>query len=69
VKHILIEIEDDVLHVLKIYGRAHTKVTENDILAWFKGQYAPTDIRRALRSLEDDRKAMATSETYWSVVR
>jgi len=69
VKHILIEIEDDVLHVMGIHGRFGKKVTESDLLVWFKGQYAPMDIRRALRSLEDDRKAMATSETYWSVVR
>lgn len=68
-KHILTEIEDDVLHVMGIHGRFGKKVTESDLLVWFKGQYAPMDIRRALRSLEDDRKVIASSETYWSVVR
>lgn len=63
------EIEDDVMHVMGIHGRFGKKVTESDLLVWFKGQYAPMDIRRVLRSLEEDRRVMATTETYWSLVR
>lgn len=32
----MIEIEDDVLHVMGIHGRFGKKVTESDLLVWFK---------------------------------
>lgn len=63
------EIEDDVLKVLAIYGRAGQKATETDLIVWFNGERSPSDIRQALRTLEDDRRVIATSETYWSIVK
>jgi hypothetical protein len=63
------DAETDVLHVLGIYGRHHRKVTETDIIVWFKGQHSAMDIRAALRQLEEDRRVMATTETYWNVVK
>lgn len=62
-------IEEDVMRALEIYGRAKQPVTETDVLVWFKGQYPAMDIRKALRTLEDDRRVVARSETYWSPVR
>jgi len=63
------DIEDAIIKVLDIYKRSGQKVTETDIVVWYKGQYSVRAIQEALRKLEDERRVVASSETYWWVVK